>query len=152
MIKMIQCRTCFELYDDNRYQNTIPFGICRLCFHFQTIKIPLIKEEKKFENIIFNNRQVIENQALFEFLNLEHVFYNDFKDQYFKYLLFIINLIFIVFQILNFIYLEFNNFIICLHLFILIYSELILYKIRLKNRFEEYYMQIIYNYKKYNNL
>jgi len=143
---------CCELYEDNRYENTIPYGICILCFHFQTIKIPLTNEEKKFENIIFNNRKVIENGDLSDFLNLEHFFYNDFKDQYYKYLLFIINLIFIVFQILNFIYLEFNNFIIWLHLFILIYSEIILYKIRLKNRFEEYYMQIIYNYKKYNHL
>lgn len=149
---MIQCRICCELYYDNRYDDIIPSGLCYLCFWYQTKKIPLTKEEKFFDNIIFSNRPVIQNEALFEFLNFENIFYNDFKDQYYKYLLSIINLIFIVFQILNFIYLEFNNFIIFLHLFILIYSEVILYKIRLKNRFEEYYMQIIYNYKKYNNL
>lgn len=149
---MIQCRVCRELYDHIRYYPNISIGLCKSCFNYQTKMIPLSKEQKNFENIIFNDEHVLENDDIYAFLNLENKFYDDFKDQYYKYLLFIINLIFIVFQFLNFLYLEFNTFIIFLHLFILIYSEYILWKMRIKNRFEEYYMQIIYNYKKYNNL
>jgi len=149
---MMQCSRCLELYDDVRYNNIVIEGLCKGCFRYKSLIIPLSKEQKNFENIIFNDKNIITEQSIIEFLNLENIFYNNYRDQYFKFLLFMINFFFIIFQIINFIYFNFNNFIIMIHIIILVYSEIILWRIRFKNRFEEYYMQIIYNYKKYNHL
>jgi hypothetical protein len=148
---MIQCSKCHEFFEEFFYNDDIVIsGICKLCFRTITSMIPVTKTEKTFEKILFDYKCILNNTDMQNILDLEFSFYNDRSDEYSKYLLFIINLFLIIIQSLFiFRFLEINMPFIYIHLFILIYTEWILYKIRFKNKFENYYMNIISNYKKY---
>lgn len=146
---MIQCEHCLELFDYISILDLeIVQGICKSCFRKKSNFIPMNVNEKKHENIIFENQYAIDHVHVRSYINLYYRFNDDIKSYFLIYYLNFLNSLFIFVQIYNILYLDVNNAIMMFHLILLLYSLIIFSNIKRKRLFEEYYMHVIYQYLK----
>lgn len=146
---MIQCEYCLELFDNiSILDSEIVQGICRMCFRRKSNFIPMNMNEKKHENIIFENQYAIDHAHVRSYINLYYRFNNDIKSYFLIYYLNFLNLLFIFVQIYNILYLDVNDAIMMFHLILLLYTLIVFSNIKRKRLFEEYYMHVIYQYLK----